>query len=74
MRTLELLRECVAAQAQGMDFERVYKVVIKHSGLWDGSSPTTYVVGREGPRHVKLIDGSHLVYDPEAAEWRHESV
>jgi hypothetical protein len=40
MQSRELLRACVAAQVQGMDFERVYRLVIRPSGLWDGSSPT----------------------------------
>jgi hypothetical protein len=72
MRSHELLRECIAAQVLGMDFLRVYRLVIKPSGLWDGSSPITEQFAGTTLQRVQLIDGSQLVFDPKLDAWRHD--
>jgi hypothetical protein len=34
--------------------------------------PSTYRIGDVTLQQVQLIDGSHLVFNPELGEWRHD--
>jgi hypothetical protein len=72
MQNRELLRDCIAAQVLGMDFQKVYRLVIKPSGLWNGSAPVSERMDGTTVQQVELIDGSQLVFDPKAEEWHHE--
>jgi hypothetical protein len=72
MHNRDLLRECIAAQVQGMDFQKVYRLVIKPSGLWNGSAPVSERMDGAARQQIELIDGSLLVFDPDKDEWHHE--
>jgi hypothetical protein len=72
MLNRDLLRECIAGQVQGMDFQRVYRIIIKPSGLWNGSSPLTDRIDGATLQQVELIDHSLLIYNTKTDEWNHE--
>jgi hypothetical protein len=72
MRNGDLLRECIVAQAQGMDFQKIYRLVIKPSGLWNGSAPISERFDGATLQQVELIDGSQLIFDTKTQEWHHD--
>jgi hypothetical protein len=64
-----LLRECVARQAEGQDFEQIYRALLRTHELAGGGKVMT-AHGESTVRSIPLRGGEFvLLYDENARRW-----